>query len=373
VATRTRQGVEKAPSRSKVSLALGAAVIAAAGVAALVAWVEGGASTIELADLWRLSLQSWSSVKSDADGGVIKVVHEPLAIFRDLSLISICFTAGFVAVGNRGSSADDGAHSIIETTTEHLDAELVSITRLVESYLEKSKRYSSVLREGQAKLTTSNSPDQLKAAIRILISENQRMTEETAEHEQHLAASRAQIGRLQATLAETRHLSERDTLTSCYNRRYFDEALAASLEAARRERAPVCLVLADIDHFKKINDQYGHLIGDEVVKLFAEHFNQVASKSDTVARFGGDEFAIIMPDKSLEQAKLAVRKILEWSNQHHWTVKGVHQIGKLTASFGVSQWRQEEDAAQLMSRADANLYMSKSRGRNRVVADGDAS
>ena len=159
-----------------------------------------------------------------------------------------------------------------------------------------------------------------------------------------------------------------DTLTGLHNRRFFDTNLIASVEGAARAGKPLCLMILDIDHFKDINDSYGHDAGDQILKSFAARVRRTTRASDMVCRLGGEEFAVVMPDTSMETgAKIAerVRSVVEGD---HFTYAPDRPPLRVTVSIGLASREGANGAESLMRRADTALYQSKDAGRNRVTA-----
>ena len=162
----------------------------------------------------------------------------------------------------------------------------------------------------------------------------------------------------------------RDPLTELNNRRCFDLNLAKEITDAHAQRSEMCLVMGDIDHFKSINDTFGHQIGDEILKMFAKLLSSNVKGRDTVARFGGEEFAIILPETGLRDAKQLTEGIRSQLEAKKLALNNSGEpIGKITASFGVAQLGEGDDADKLVQRADARLYEAKCAGRNRVAID----
>ncbi len=168
---------------------------------------------------------------------------------------------------------------------------------------------------------------------------------------------------------ELAKLSVTDPLTGLHNRRYFDEVLADEILRGQRFQQPLSLILVDVDHFKRINDNYGHLLGDECLKLLAATLRQVISRAtDLVARYGGEEFAVVLPGTTEEEALVVADRI-------RMTIEKLDFIhaGKripLSASLGVAGRvpLQHETSARLIAAADEALYQAKESGRNRAVA-----
>lgn len=171
--------------------------------------------------------------------------------------------------------------------------------------------------------------------------------ERTAE----LKEANATISRLAAT----------DDLTGLSNRRHFDVCLAASLSAARRHNLPLSVIMIDLDHFKAVNDTFGHCEGDKVLKAFADLLIELIRTEDVAARWGGEEFIIILPHTACEAAVALAERIRAACKKYFAAMNG------LTASFGVTQLQSSEDEDSLIRRTDDAMYRAKHEGRNRVV------
>lgn len=167
--------------------------------------------------------------------------------------------------------------------------------------------------------------------------------------------------------AELQELSARDALTGLYNRRYLDEILVREYTRCYRNREPVALILLDIDHFKRFNDTYGHLVGDDCLRIVAQAVHENATRaSDTVARYGGEEFCVLLPDTDLPGALAVAERIREAVEKLRFRVAGKRV--PVTISLGVTS-QMPSDAEQwetLVMQADEALYQSKEAGRNRV-------
>jgi diguanylate cyclase (GGDEF)-like protein len=177
---------------------------------------------------------------------------------------------------------------------------------------------------------------------------------------------------LEQANAKILYLSQRDALTGCFNRGYMNAQLPREIRRAVRYRRALSITLCDIDHFKTINDSYGHQCGDRVLKEFVESLDElIRTDSDWLARYGGEEFLLVLPETTLENAeRLAERlrmhiagKPFEWQGE----------LIRITASFGVVGFSPGElpkglPAEALLNRADEHLYQAKKKGRNRVVS-----
>lgn len=156
-------------------------------------------------------------------------------------------------------------------------------------------------------------------------------------------------------------LAETDRLTGLFNKGKFNEVLKKEVERAKRYKRPLSLIIFDIDHFKRINDTYGHKVGDEVLKELAKIIKSVIRKADFVARWGGEEFVILAPETDLDGALNLAEKLRQTVEKHQFpTVKNV------TISLGVAQYIDGETPEEFIIRADMALYKAKENGRNRV-------
>jgi diguanylate cyclase (GGDEF)-like protein len=169
---------------------------------------------------------------------------------------------------------------------------------------------------------------------------------------------------------ENRRLSITDPLTGAYNRRYLTEQLPREIERAARYGRQLATVMCDVDHFKRINDSQGHLVGDEVLKWFFGQLQHGVRASDWVARYGGEEFLIVLPETNVANAAVAAEHLR--SSLAATPFPGVKGGLPVTASFGVAGWQsnvpQGSTFDALVARCDEGVYASKAAGRNCVTA-----
>ena len=160
---------------------------------------------------------------------------------------------------------------------------------------------------------------------------------------------------------ELRALSVTDVLTGVYNRRFFQDRLRSELARLERYGGALSVIMLDIDHFKRINDKYGHGMGDKVLQTICQRISQRLRRNDVLCRLGGEEFVVLCPGTSAWQAQeLAVQLRQSLRNQP------IEGVGQVTASFGIAGWRDKEDGDALLLRADAGVYAAKQAGRDRV-------
>lgn len=259
--------------------------------------------------------------------------------------------------------------SMAQEIEQEVSANLDRIIALLKSHSEASRAYSATLENAGRNLIELTSPEQLRIAIGFLITENNKMRKETNDLQSNLDESHQQIENLRENLEVAEETGMRDPLTLLWNRRAFDHMLELQVETAVKNNTPTCLVLADVDHFKRVNDSFGHLIGDEILRLVSNTISKNVKGRDFVARFGGEEFALILPQTSLENAlKLALHIRHQLEVQKWFVSKRNEPVGTITASFGVAQLQLGESKEAFAGRADSKLYEAKLAGRNRVAS-----
>lgn len=209
------------------------------------------------------------------------------------------------------------------------------------------------LASGQAAPLTSL----IVGVVGEILSSNQQLQKD-------LVHAEAELDRQADELAEQRRQSLTDPLTGLPNRRALDDHLRNRLDAWRKHRSPFSLLMLDIDHFKRLNDSYGHQAGDAALVAFGQAISAGLRKHDVVARFGGEEFAVLLPYTSLEEASAAVDKVSAQIAQLEVAFDG-HPMHP-TASGGLASIAPHESADSIIGRADAALYAAKQNGRDRT-------
>jgi len=160
--------------------------------------------------------------------------------------------------------------------------------------------------------------------------------------------------------------AQRDVLLGCYNRRYIVAALEQQKQLADDTGSPLCIAMLDLDHFKRINDEMGHLGGDEVLRTFARVAQQNVRDEDIFGRYGGEEFLLIFPQTSLLPALNTCERVRSQVEAHVW---GDDMRCRVSVSIGVTQYVQGESVLEFFARADIATYLAKEGGRNQVVVE----
>jgi len=258
--------------------------------------------------------------------------------------------------------------SEVPVVRDELERALGKQMVLIADQLEHSKDHVESLKDTNARLASVTSVAQLADVVRSLISRNESNERQTRDLEARLKEAQDQATMLRKQLTRAEKLASLDPLTSVANRRRFEQFIAAEVDQSHATGTPLCLVMTDIDHFKQVNDTYGHSVGDRVLKAFADLLSSNVRKGDLVARYGGEEFAVVLPRTPMGDAfALAerLRRTLERQGGRRRTA--IDRLGPLTASFGVAEIREGEPPSALIQRADQMLYEAKTKGRNRTV------
>ena len=176
----------------------------------------------------------------------------------------------------------------------------------------------------------------------------------------------AEIARLQAELEQTSELIRHDPLTGMLNRKGLDEALSREAAFAQRRGTPLCLGLLDVDNFKQINDTHGHQTGDEALQHLTNVIRENVRPQDSVGRYGGEEFVVLLPDTDLDSATAALVRLQRALTKRFFLAR--QQKLLITFSAGVAELRAEEQPVDAIDRADKAMYLAKRSGKNRVIA-----
>jgi diguanylate cyclase (GGDEF)-like protein len=179
-----------------------------------------------------------------------------------------------------------------------------------------------------------------------------------------------QIGQVIDTITvyqHTRDLSFTDELTKVFNRRYFNQRFEREMQRAQRYGRALSLIMLDIDHFKTFNDSHGHLWGDAVLKQVAQILDESLRKADILARFGGEEFVILLPEINKEHGRQVAEKLRRAIERTDFPKAATQPLGRLTVSLGLAAFPEDaQEAEALLDHADQALYLAKSRGRNQT-------
>jgi diguanylate cyclase len=250
-------------------------------------------------------------------------------------------------------------------------SEIAAVTEILDLSLGSTAQYGESLR-GLAQDLAQGLPNRARLGeiVATLVSTTREVAANNRVLEARMRETRSEIETLREKLEATRLESLTDALTGLANRKHFEETLKAAIEAARSCSGSMSLVILDIDFFKRFNDLYGHLTGDQVLRLVAIVMRENAGKQAHLARFGGEEFGIVLPGADRAMAR-QVAETVRASVMGRELVKRStgESLGKVTVSLGVAVLRPGDTPASLLERADLCMFAAKRGGRNRAVDD----
>lgn len=235
---------------------------------------------------------------------------------------------------------------------------------------EKATEASINFQNQSKKLENHQDIHEIKTILAEIIAETQELAESSLLFQAKLNDSKLEIQLLHKELAQVRETAITDGLTGLLNRRAFDQMLDEHIENQKRSAGKLCLLILDLDHFKRINDNFGHRVGDHVLRYTAKLMQQHIAENHYAARYGGEEMAVIMPDTPLNKAMEIAEKIRSALAQYPLKQKdNSESLGKVTLSVGVSAFKASDTLESLIDRADKALYQAKNNGRNQVMVE----
>lgn len=289
----------------------------------------------------------------------------PAAQQRSISESRITAQAEVAATYSTETTQADVAYA-----REQVERQLAELVGYVSRYLDDTNDQAALFATAQSNLAGAGTVEQVQEVIKLLIANNATARKNADELRLRLVEAKSESAKLQLRLSKAEELATLDGLTNLPNRRSFQDCLEKLVAACHREHTPLSLVMADLDHFKGINDKYGHLSGDKVLKAFAQILSNGVRSTDVAARYGGEEFAIILPKTPLGSASAVAESLRRAVMEATWSGSAPNQrIGRVTASFGVAEIQEDETIESLIDRADQKLYEAKHKGRNRVERD----
>jgi len=260
----------------------------------------------------------------------------------------------------------------IDDVGTQVKGEIEQVMAMIGAAAGSAYNYTENLAHASEKLDHVDDGGGVRMIVESLVQATKEVERVNKTLEARLSASKLEITKLQEVLEAVRSETLTDPLTSLANRKFFDDALAKALAAAQERQEPLSLMLMDIDHFKKFNDSYGHLTGDQVLRLVAVAVKQNVKGQDTSARYGGEEFAVILPSTALRPALTVADKIRRAVMTKELVKRSTGEnLGRVTMSIGVAALSPGDTPQSLIERADVCLYAAKRAGRNRVISETD--
>ncbi len=260
----------------------------------------------------------------------------------------------------------------IDRVGSQVKDEIEQVMAMIGAAAGTASSYSENLANVTQKLGVAADESAVRTIVESLVHATKEMEKDNQALEARLKASTNEITQLQENLEVVRNESLTDPLTTLANRKYFDTSLAKAITESRASSQQLSLLMTDIDHFKKFNDSYGHLTGDQVLRLVAMSVKQNVKGMDTAARYGGEEFAVVLPNTVLRDAMIVAEHIRCAVMGKDLIKRSTgERLGRVTISVGVATLRPTDTAQTLIERADTCLYAAKRGGRNKVIGEAD--
>ncbi|NBX74255.1 MAG: diguanylate cyclase [Alphaproteobacteria bacterium] len=263
----------------------------------------------------------------------------------------------------------DNEHKALNDANTALEAELKKVMTMIDEASSGTKKFDATLTSFAGDLNQEKPQiDMLKIVVARVAQETKTMADQNKRLQERLKDSTDQISELRFNLDKTRQESLQDPLTEVGNRKFFDAEVERLVKEAATNGEPLSLCMIDIDFFKKFNDNYGHQVGDQVLKLVGRTLKENVKGRDVVARYGGEEFAVLLPQTRLEDAGRVANLLRISVGNKRITRKNTQEtLGTITLSVGVTQYRIGETVGTMIERADTALYKAKGDGRNQVA------
>ncbi len=267
------------------------------------------------------------------------------------------------------SEMDEGALVDLRNNLRQL---LIDIFSQVAQLTEQAGEYETIVSKSVDKLSEGTSIQDIREVVDDIIVETKKIGHSGRATQEKLQEATDELESLKKEFEQAKAAALVDFLTGIPNRKAFDMAIKGSVEDAASAIEPMSLLLIDIDHFKRFNDEYGHIVGDEVLRLVARKIKENVRGRDFVARYGGEEFAVILPGTPIHGAKTVAENIrLSFSEGKLKRVKTSEYLGTISISVGAAQYRPGESVEALVNRSDQALYFAKDAGRDRVSTESD--
>jgi diguanylate cyclase len=263
----------------------------------------------------------------------------------------------------------EAENKVLSATTSSIEDEIKRVMTALGQTASGAQAYNQTLTNFSGTLQATVSLEDVRAAVSRVASETRVMAEQNQRLHSQLAQSTQQLTEMRYSLDQVRKDSMLDPLTEVGNRKYFDKEIARATTESMETGTPLALLMVDIDHFKKFNDTYGHLIGDQVLRLVAHTLIENLKGRDIIARYGGEEFVILLPNTTVQDSEKVANQLRNSLATKQIKRKRTNEsLGIVTISLGATSYVPNEDFDSFIARADAALYDAKQTGRNKVMS-----
>jgi diguanylate cyclase len=258
---------------------------------------------------------------------------------------------------------------VYHKASDQIHATLHDVAGLMGTVKNATSEYTETLQGVTKKISKIKTPQEMEIILKSVVSDTEKMMTHNKKLQEHLDRSAAAMEELKKDMERVRQEAMTDGLTGLANRKAFDENISRLAKDSTEHGRIFTILMIDIDHFKSFNDNFGHQVGDQVLRLVARTLTDGIKGKDYASRYGGEEFTILLPETNLD-AGIAVgdslRKAL--ANKEIINRSTGELLGRITMSVGVAQFYVNESIEDLIKRADDALYVAKNNGRNQVAA-----
>ena len=261
----------------------------------------------------------------------------------------------------------------LKEAQDRLKAMLAHFVDRLADFSESTSGYHDKIEHCATRISQATDITQLSDVLAEVLQETrsiqtnaQRSRDELREMRVRVEETEKEVGRLQGELAQASDMVRQDPLTGALNRKGMEEALEREVARVKRHQNTLCLAMLDIDNFKKLNDTYGHQVGDAALVHLANVIRETIRPQDTLARYGGEEFVILLPETPLDEGVMAITRLQRELTRKFFLNKNEKML--ITFSAGVAELADEEPVNLALKRADDAMYLAKRAGKNRVVA-----
>lgn len=262
----------------------------------------------------------------------------------------------------------DGDRIVISKLLTQISLMLKDITSHVSETEGDISGHGKALGDLALKISEAHDYNEIKSIVDQMIIETKELVTSGKKLQTRMKISSQDLKQLQQELEKSQEEAQTDSLTLLINRRGLEKKLELERIRAKQNNAPFSIIMVDIDHFKRVNDNFGHLIGDSLLKSIAHLLKAHLRRNDLAARYGGEEFLILLPETGIEGATAVARKIRKTLATKEWKLKETGEsMGKITVSMGISTYTLNEPEENLIKRADDALYLAKKNGRDQII------
>jgi len=262
----------------------------------------------------------------------------------------------------------DGDRIVISKLLTKISLMLKDITSHVSETDGDLAGHGKTLGDLAVKIGEADDFNEIKSIVDQMIVETKELVNSGKRLQNRMKISSEDLKQLQQELDKSQQEAQTDALTSLINRRGLEKRLELERIRAKQNDASFSIIMIDIDHFKRVNDTFGHLVGDSLIKNIAVLLKEHLRKNDIAARYGGEEFLILLPETDIKGAESVGTKIRKALSTKEWKIKdNGKSMGKITVSMGVALYKLNEPEGSLIKRADDALYLAKNKGRDQIV------